>query len=148
MDESTGSTWEIKMKRIAASVIVGVLLLTTVAVGAAIAHTYVAETALTIHKEPRGATESGAKLFIFGRLKSARPACKSNKLVNLMRVRPGPDKILDRDRTDIDGNYRFVRHTLRDQTVYARFLGTFRSSVGHSHRCLSSRSRIQFINIS
>jgi len=137
------------MKRIGASVVVGVLLLTTVLVGAAIAHTYVAETTLTIHKEPRGVTPAGAKLFIFGRLRSARPACRVNEWVKLMRVRPGPDRAIERDRTDSEGNYRFVLHPLADQTVYAKFFGAFRSpSDGHSHRCLSSRSKNQPINVS
>jgi hypothetical protein len=136
------------MKRVAASVTVGVFLFTTVVVGAAVAHTYVAETSLSIHKEPLGPTQAGAKVFIFGRLKSPRTACRSNRWVKLMRVVPGPDNAMARDKTDGDGNYRFVRHPLRDQTVYVRFFGSFRSSIGHSHRCLSNRSRIRFIDIS
>ena len=136
------------MKRVAASVTVGVFLLTSVAVGAAIAHTYVAETSLTIHKEPRGVTESGEKVFIFGRLRSARPACRVFEWVKLMRVRPGPDRAMERDRTDSEGNYRFVLHPLIDQTVYAKFFGSFKDPIGHSHRCLSSRSENQSINVS
>jgi len=136
------------MKRVTAGVIAGTLLVTTVLVTTAIAHTYVAETSLTIHKEPRGITEAGAKLFIFGRLRSARPACRVNEWVKLMRVRPGPDRAMERDRTDSEGNYRFVLHPLRDQTVYVKFFGSFRNPSGHSHRCLSSRSQNQFINVS
>lgn len=136
------------MKRVAASVTVGVFIFTTVVVGAAVAHTYVAETSLSIHKEPLGPTQAGTKVFIFGRLKSPRTACRSNRWVKLMRVVPGPDKAMARDKTDGDGNYRFVRRPLSDQTVYARFFGSFKSSIGHSHRCLSSRSRIRFIDIS
>jgi hypothetical protein len=135
------------MKRVTASVIVGFLLLTTVLVSAAIAHTYVAETSLTIHKEPRGITDAGEKLFIFGKLRSPRPACRVNEWVKLMRVRPGPDRAIGRDRTGSDGNYRFVLHPVRDLTVYAKFFGSFRNPVGHSHRCLSSRSDNQVINV-
>jgi hypothetical protein len=135
------------MKRIAASVIVGVFLITTVVVGTAVAHTVVAETSLTIHKAPRGATNAGLKIVIFGRLRSARPACRSNKLVKLFRVRPGPDRLLATDRTDLEGDYRFVRHPRRDQTDYTRFSGTFNTSYGHSHRCVKSRSLNKFINI-
>ena len=82
------------MKRITASVIVGVLLVTTCLVSAVIAHTYVAETSLTIHKEPRGVTEAGAKIFVFGKLRSPRLACRVNEWVKLMRVRPGPDRAM------------------------------------------------------
>jgi hypothetical protein len=137
-----------RMKRIAASVVVGIFLLTSVVVGVAVAHTYVAETSQSIHKAPHGVTPAGAKLFIFGRLKSPRQACKANEWVKLMAVRLGPDKVLARDRTDRDGNFRFVRHPLVDQVVYTRFIGSFDQSPGHSHRCLSSRSRLQPINVS
>jgi hypothetical protein len=135
------------MKRIAASVIVGVFLLTTVAISTAVAHTVVSETTLTIRKAPRGATNPGGKVIIFGRLKSARPACRSNKVVRLMKVRPGADKVLAVDRTDLEGDYRFVRHPGGDVTVYTRFSGTVRTSYGHFHRCLGDRSRNRFINV-
>jgi len=135
------------MKRVAASVIVGVFLLTTVAVGTAVAHTWVSGTSLTIGKLPTGATDPGAKVIIFGRLTSPRPACRANKVVKLLRVRPGPDRLLARDTTDSEGDYLFVRHPRRDQTVYTRFSGSFSSSYGHSHRCLADRSLTRFINI-
>jgi hypothetical protein len=135
------------MKRIAASVVVGVFLLTSVLVGTAGGHTFVSDTSLSRGKVPRGATDPGDRVIIFGRLKSPRPVCRSSKLVRLMRVRPGPDKVLARDWTDAEGDYRFVRHPSRDQTVYTRFSGTFFSNYGHSHRCLGSRSRNRVIRI-
>ena len=136
------------MNRVTAGILAGTFLVTTVLVGTSIAHTYVAETSLTIHKEPRGVTEAGTKLFIFGKLRSARPACRANEWVKLMRVRPGPDRAMERDKTNSEGNYRFVLHPLRDQTVYVKFFGSFRDPIGHSHRCLSSRSENQPINVS
>ena len=139
--------WRIKMKRVAASVIAGAFVLTTVVVGAAVAHTFVAETFLSISKAPTAATAPGAKVYVFGRLKSPRPACRSNMWVKLMRIRPGRDLVLESDRTDSDGNYRFVRNPRRDLTVYTKFSGTLDSTPGHFHRCLSSRSRIRFINV-
>ena len=101
------------MNRVTAGILAGTLLVTTVLVGTSIAHTYVAETSLTIHKEPRGVTEAGTKLFIFGKLRSARPACRVNEWVKLMKVRPGPDRAMERDKTNSEGNYRFVLHPLR-----------------------------------
>ena len=53
----------VKMKRIAASVIVGVFLITTVVVGTAVAHTVVSDTSLTIHKAPQGITNAGGEGF-------------------------------------------------------------------------------------
>jgi hypothetical protein len=136
----------VKMKRIAASIIVGVFLLTTVAIEVAVAHTFVATTSLTIQKFPRGATNRGAAVVIAGKLKSARAACRTDKVVKLMKVRPGPDRLLATDRTDSEGEYLFIRHPRRDQTVYTRFSGTLDTSYGHSHECLKSRSRSRFIN--
>jgi hypothetical protein len=145
--EQSAERLGVKMKRIAASVIVGIFVLTTVAIGTAVAHTFVAETNLTIRKAPRGATNPGGKVIVFGRLKSANPACRSNRSVRLMKVRPGPDKVLAGDRTDLEGDYRFVRHPGGDVTVYTRFMGTFNTSYGHSHKCLKDRSRNRVINV-
>jgi hypothetical protein len=135
------------MRRAVSGAIVGVFLLTTVAVGAAFAHNFAADTSLTIAKVPSGATQAGAKVLIYGRLRSGNASCRTNKVVKLMRVRPGPDKLLARDRTDAEGEYLFVRNPGRDQTVYTRFSGTFNTSYGHSHRCRSDRSRSLFVNV-
>jgi hypothetical protein len=135
------------MKRVAAVLVVGLFLLATVVGGSAIAHVFVAETSLSILKLPRHATDPGAPVVILGKLHSPRPACRSNKVVKLMRRRPGPDKVLARDRTDREGEYRFIRHPRRDQTVYTKFSGTFFSSYLHSHRCLRDRSDTRFINV-
>jgi hypothetical protein len=136
------------MKRVATSLIVGVVLVASV-VGTAFAHTYVADTWVTINKDPRGVTNVGAKVFIYGKLHSPRPMCRSWEWVHLMRVVPGspPDRSIDRDRTNSDGNYRFVRSPQNDLTVYVKFFGSFRTRDGHSHRCLSSRSPSQEINV-
>ena len=135
------------MKRIAASVMVGIFLLATVAIGTAVAHTVVSETTLTIRKAPGGATNPGGKVIIYGRLKSGRSACRSDKAVRLMKVRPGADKVVAVDRTDLEGNYGFVRHPGRDVTLYTRFMGTFNTSYGHTHKCLKDRSRNRVINV-
>jgi hypothetical protein len=135
------------MKRIAASVIVGVFFLTTVAVAVAVADVIEATTSLTIQKIPRGATNKGAAVVIAGKLKSARATCRANKVVKLMKVRLGPDRLLATDITDSEGEYFFIRHPRADQRVYTRFSGTVFTSYGHSHTCLKDRSRNRFINV-
>ena len=135
------------MKRAVTGAIIGVFLLTTLGIGAAVAHNFASNTSLTINKIPSGATRPGARVIIFGRLRSFRATCRANKVVKLIRVRPGADLVLARDRTDAEGEYRFVRTPSRDQTVYTRFAGTFRSSYGHSHRCRGDRSVNVFVNI-
>jgi hypothetical protein len=135
------------MTRAVAGTIVGVFLLATLGIGAAVAHVFEADTTLTINKAPTGVTNAGATVVIFGKLKSPRPACRADKLIRLLRVRPGPDRVLARDRTDDEGEYLFVRHPRRDQKVYTRFSGTFSSSYGHSHRCFGDRSPSIRINV-
>lgn len=135
------------MKRIAMSAAVAAFLLATVLPGTALAHTFVANTTLSIHKVPGGVTTRGATVIVYGKLGSPRPLCRNDMVVKLMRVRPGPDQILARDRTDREGEYIFVRHPLRDQHVYTRFSGFFQTSYGHSHRCRPSRSVNVFINV-
>lgn len=135
------------MKRAVTGTIVGVFLLTTLGIGAAVAHTFASNTSLTINKIPTSATRPGARVLIYGRLRSFRATCRANKVVKLIRVRPGPDLVLARDTTDAEGEYRFVRRPSRDQTVYTRFAGTLRTSYGHSHRCRADRSTSLFVNI-
>ena len=135
------------MKRAVTGTIIAMLLLTTLGSGAAVAHTTASNTSLTINKIPGGATRPGARVIIYGRLRSFRATCRANKVVKLIRVRPGPNLVLARDRTDNEGEYRFVRRPSRDQTVYTKFAGTLRTSYGHSHRCRRDRSTNVFVNI-
>ena len=147
MSRNSPSGLGVKMRRAVSGAIVGVFLLTTVGIGAAVAHTFAADTTLSIAKVPGGATQAGARVLVFGKLHSARPTCRADKVVKLMRVRPGPDKVIARDRTDAEGEYLFVRNPARDQTVYTRFSGTLNTSYGHSHRCRSDRSGNLFVNV-
>ena len=135
------------MKRIATAAAIAAFVLATVLPGTALAHTFVASTSLTIHKVPVGITNPGATVIVYGKLRSPRPLCRNDMVVKLMRVRPGPDRLLAKDRTDSEGEYIFVRHPRRDQHVYTRFSGFFQTSYGHSHRCLASRSASLFINV-
>jgi hypothetical protein len=136
------------MKRIAIGAAAAVLLLATMLPDPALAHFFSAKTSLTIHKVPTGVTAPGATVLIYGKLRSPRPACRFDKVVKLMKVRPGADKVLSRDRTDREGEYLFVREPKRDQTLYTRFSRTLQTSYGHSHRCRGSRSDNLFINVS
>jgi hypothetical protein len=135
------------MKRLAISAIAGAFFVATAFAGTAIAHNFVANTSLTIHKVPTGVTSPGADVVIYGTLRSPRSFCQDNMVIRLMKVRPGADKLLARDRTDREGEYMFVRGPRHDQTVYTRFRGFFESSYGHSHRCVASRSSNLVINV-
>ena len=135
------------MKRAVAGSIVGVFLLTTLGIGAAVAHTFATDTSLSITKVPGGATNAGERVVVYGKLQSTRASCRVNKTVKLIRVRPGADLVLARDTTDSEGEYLFVRRPTRDSTVYTRFSGTLSGSYPHSHRCRADRSPNLFINV-
>jgi hypothetical protein len=127
-------------------VVIAVVLGLALTAGA-VAHNFSASPVLRIAKVPRGATDPGARVVIFGRILSSRSFCKSNRIVSLYRVRPGPDRLMGRDRTDAEGEYRFVRRPIRDHVVYTRIARRFHSSYGHRHVCSSDRSGSLFINV-
>ena len=135
------------MKRTVTSIIVGFFLVGMLGIGSAFAHTVSSGTSVTIRKVPTGATRAGAKVIIYGKLRSPRPSCRVNKVVRLVRVRPGTDRVIATDITDREGEYLFVRRPVNDQTVYTRFSGTLSTSYGHSHRCRASRSPNLFVNV-
>jgi hypothetical protein len=116
------------------------LLGSVVFVGVSGAHTFTASTTVTIHKIPTGTTKPGARVVLFGKLKSARPACRRDKVIQLWRTRPGRDLLVARTRTSFLGNYHFTRHPKHSHTFYSRFPGTVFKSYGHFHRCLPDRS--------
>ena len=124
-----------------------VVLIASALAATASAHVFSATPSLTIHKSPTGTTASGAKILVYGRIVSRRSFCKSNRVVRLFRVRPGPDRFLGTDITDSEGEYVFFRHPRRDQTVYTRIRARFFSTYGHTHSCARARSRNLFINV-
>ncbi len=135
------------MKRVLASGVAATFLLVSILATSAMAHDFVANTTLTIHKSPVGETHPGHQVAIYGKLRSARHSCEVHKVVRLMKKRPGADVLLDRDRTDTEGDYSFLRRPRHDQTVYTRFRGTLHETYGHSHQCLPSRSSDLSINV-
>ena len=134
------------MRRIVAVAVVMMMLTGTA--GVAIAHTFVANTALTIHKVPGGSVKKGTTIVIYGKLKSSRAFCHRNRVVDLMKVRKGNDKVLDKDRTDGEGEYLFVRQATKDEKVYTKFKKLVQApSYGHSHTCNGSRSETIKIDV-
>ena len=102
------------MKRILVSGVAATFLLVSILASSASAHNFVANTSLTIHKSPTGDTHPGHDVVIFGKLRSGHHSCEVHKVVRLMKKRPGPDKLLGRDRTDTEGDYSFLRNPTRD----------------------------------
>lgn len=111
------------------------------------AHVFVSSPQLSIAKVPSGSIAPGARIIVYGRIHSSRSFCKRDRRVRLFRVSPGPDRFLGSDRTDNEGEYRFVRRPRRDQTVYTRIGRLVVSSYGHRHACRADRSRNLRINV-
>lgn len=122
-------------------------LIAGVGAGAAGAHVIDASTRVTIARVPGGKIDPGERVVVFGRLASAAATCRRRKMIELRERRPGDDPVLASDRTDAEGEYRFVLRPRRDVSVYARFAGSFVSSYGHQHRCRGDNSRTIRIDV-
>ncbi len=126
--------------------VVSGLLLTSVFAGFASANVWEKSTSLSIDKSPSGQTAPGHLVQIQGRL---RPhACEAGKKIRLMKVEEGPDRLLQTDTTNANGEYAFRLHPNHDMNVYARFAGSVKTSYGLSHTCLKSTSDRVLINVS
>jgi hypothetical protein len=115
--------------------------------GTAGAHVVDAKTRLTIARVPQGKVDSRERVVVFGRLRSQAAICRRGKLVKLRERRRGFDPVLARDRTDAEGEYRFVLRPRRDLVLYAHFGGALRTSYGHRHRCRLDNSPIIRIDV-
>lgn len=138
------------MKRIVALLVtvgLSASLLVTGVAGIAWAHVFEKQPRVTIDRSPAGTVSPGERVVIFGKVKSGQDVCKVGRKIRLMLKRPGPDKLLETDVTDGNGEYRFVRRPRKDQTVYTRLPRFFESSYGHSHECLRALSRDLSIDV-
>ena len=73
-----------------------------------------------------------------GRVFSERDSCEPDRLVKLMRPRPGPDEEVARDRTDADGRWDYIPIGER---YYARVVRKVIERPGHRHVCRADESR-------
>lgn len=109
------------------------------------AHTVTADTRVKASKLQGGFKKR--RVIIFGQLRSAEPACRVGEVVQLVRKRPRPWKVLATDVTDSEGDYLFARRFWRDVRVFVRHPRSTETSYGHSHTCLRSRSRTLSIDV-
>jgi hypothetical protein len=84
---------------------------------------YEAPTRATIIRRPAGRVDPGTKVTIGGRSGSPRRACTRNKVILPMQVGKG---VVDRDRTNDGGRYRFERRSRRTKQFLTKFLATRR----------------------
>jgi hypothetical protein len=120
--------------------VVGVILLSAIAMPNALAHTFVAGSTISIASTPKGPVEKGTDVLIFGKVGSDHSSCKKGRVVELFKVRSGHDKLLGKDRTDADGEYGFRRTIKRNQAFRTKVLRRLDTSYGHSHDCKGAGS--------
>lgn len=132
------------MRRTKAALVALIVALPLSMPGSLSAHEFTASTRLSRFKVPGGgATAPGQPVIIHGRLRSVQEICRFDRVVRLMRVRNNrPDRIIDRTRTNRDGQYMFLRRPNRSQRVYVQFRGLNESGSGHRHVCRPSKSRV------
>lgn len=135
------------MRRLAATVAAVVLFSGILALPTALAHVFEAHPGLAIHRIPAGVVEPGERVRVFGRLRTGRSICRQDRVVRLLMVRPGRDRLLATDRTDAEGEYLFILRPRRNMTVYTVVRRSLETSYGHSHDCRRARSKNLSISV-
>lgn len=79
-----------------------------------------------------------------GHVGSVRASCRVNRVVNVFRVIPGPDRFIGSDTTNQFGNWRLPRANPHGR-FYARAPRRVISGYAHSHTCLGDRSPTIFV---
>ena len=110
------------------------------AVPDAIAHTFTADSSISIKATPHSPVQDGTDVVVHGKVKSSRSSCEKHRTVKLFMVRAGNDKLLDHDATDREGEYGFTRTIRKTQTLYTKVVRRLHTSYGHSHDCKGATS--------
>jgi hypothetical protein len=110
------------------------------------AHEFSQKPRVKISKFPKGSVDPGDRVVVAGDIKGKR-LCRARRVVSLYEVTPGSDNLLDTDRSDRDGEYRFVLRPDEDMRVYAKIDRLVERRYGHRHRCRRSSSDRLSINV-
>ena len=111
------------------------------------AHVSTTQPRISIAKNPKGTVDPGDRVVISGDIKGKR-LCRSGRVVTLFEVTPGRDNRLDTDRSDREGEFRFVLRPNDDMTVYAKIRRLVDRNYNHRHVCRNARSANRTINVS
>lgn len=112
----------------------------------ALAHVDDERTTVATGRNP-SVVRAGARVVVFGRIRSAEARCVARKVVRIYRALPGRDRLVGGDVTSASGVYTVSLRPRFDMRVYARFAGSFAASYGHQHRCRGDNSRPLLIDV-
>lgn len=79
-----------------------------------------------------------------GKVFSGRYTCWVDRTVRVFKVRPGPDRLIGVDTTNLSGGWRIPRANPHGN-FYARVQRRVRLGYAHSHTCLGDRSPTIFV---
>lgn len=127
-------------RRVTAILVAVVLLGSLVAVPRVFAHVFKARPRISVDRVPDGAVNQKERVVIFGRLQTARTICRQDRVVRLLRARPGRDSLIATDTTDAEGEYLLILRPRRSMTIYTVVARSLKTSYGHSHDCARARS--------
>lgn len=116
-------------------------LLTTSVAGIAAAG-IVGNTQLSLRASPALFFKQGARVVLSGHFETTVPTCRGRRVVRLFRRTGGSSYLVARTVTGRDGTFTFVLRPNRTMTVYAAYLGSFRSSYGLQRSCDRSHSAL------
>jgi hypothetical protein len=117
-----------------------VFVLLTALTGSAAARSQDGNTSLSFRAASALFFKQGARVVLTGHMNTNVAGCRGRRVVRLFSRSGGTAHFLANSVTSRDGTFTFVLRPTRTITVYAAYLGVFRSSYGGQQRCDRSHS--------
>ena len=80
-----------------------------------------------------------------GRVKSSKHACEVHRKVKLFKQRPGPDKLLGKDRSNRRGKWKVIVDPLNPGSYYAKVVRREEGAAGTIFVCRGDRGPVATI---
>lgn len=136
------------MARKAVLLVIAMLMLAAFMLpGVASARDFRVRPKVKLEQVPGGTVHQGDRVVLAGRIKS-KAVCERRRIVELFQVDPGPNTLLDTDRSDRDGEFRFTLRVHGDMAVYAHLDKLVDRRYSGRHVCRASSSQKVDINVS
>jgi len=114
--------------------------------GIASAHDFRVKPKVNLQLLPDNPVDDGQRVALAGKIKG-KNFCANRRQVELFRRDGGRDTLLDTDRSDGDGEFRFRVAANSDMVVYAKVGRLTDRNYNHRHVCRRSKSEAVTINV-